>query len=307
MLYQLPVPAVNGEGGSSYQNCASMNNKGLEGILTWRNTVGEFSYQINANITWQKNAITYLPEDLYYTYGLGNMAAGITNVGLPYGGRIGYITDGVFRTDAEVDDYLNAYDVQFGVPGVGRIKYTDVNGDGKITTSDQAYIGSDLPVFQGGLNFSASYKNFDISMFFNGMIRKAYNTSKLYTDFFPLGEGLGNHSTRLLDAMQGYYDYLATGTYTSNYAALTTLNVNNENLASDWYVEDGSFLKLKNLVIGYTIPENVLKTLKLRSARVYLQAQNVFTLTNYSGPDPEALGYPYPFARSYIFGINFGF
>ncbi|NLB18204.1 MAG: TonB-dependent receptor [Syntrophomonadaceae bacterium] len=307
MLYQLPVPAVNGEGGSSYQNCASMNNKGLEGILSWRNTVGDFSYEFSANLTWQKNAITYLPEDLYYTYGLGNMAAGITNVGLPYGGRIGYITDGVFRTQAEVDQYKNMYDVQFGVPGVGRIKYTDVNGDGKITTSDQAFIGSDLPVFQGGLNFSASYKNFDISMFFNGMVRKAYNTSKLYTDFFPLGEGLGNHSKRLLEAMQGYYDYIATGTYTSNYAALTTLNVNNENLSSDWYVEDGSFIKLKNLVIGYTIPENVLKTLKLRSARVYVQAQNVFTITNYTGPDPEALGYPYPFARSYVFGINFGF
>jgi hypothetical protein len=72
-------------------------------------------------------------------------------------------------------------------------------------------------------------------------------------------------------------------------------------------VEDGSFLKLKNLIIGYTIPDHVLKTLKLRSARVYLQAQNVFTLTNYTGPDPEALGYPYPFARSYVFGINFGF
>jgi TonB-linked SusC/RagA family outer membrane protein len=307
MLYQLPVPAVNGEGGSSYQNCASMNNKGIEATLSWRNTIGDFSYEISANAAWQKNAITYLPDDIYYTYGLGNMAAGITNVGLPYGGRIGYITDGVFRTDAEVDEYLNAYDVEFGVPGVGRIKYTDVNGDGKITTSDQAYIGSDLPVFQGGLNFSASYKNFDISMFFTGMVRKAYNTSKLYTDFFPLGEGLGNHSTRLLDAMQGYYDYIATGTYTSNYAALTTLNVNNENLSSDWYVEDGSFLKLKNLIIGYTIPDHVLKTLKLRSARVYLQAQNVFTLTNYTGPDPEALGYPYPFARSYVFGINFGF
>jgi hypothetical protein len=121
--------------------------------LSWRNTIGDFSYEISANAAWQKNAITYLPDDIYYTYGLGNMAAGITNVGLPYGGRIGYITDGVFRTDAEVDEYLNAYDVQFGVPGVGRIKYTDVNGDGKITTSDQAYIGSDLPVFQGGLNY----------------------------------------------------------------------------------------------------------------------------------------------------------
>jgi hypothetical protein len=307
MLYQLPVAAVNGEGGTSYQNCASMNNKGLEGILTWRNTAGDFSYEVSTNLAWQKNAITYLPDEIYYTYGLGNMAAGITNVGLPYGGRIGYITDGVFRTQSEVDEYNAMYDVQFGAPGVGRIKYTDVNGDKKITTSDQAYIGSDLPVIQGGLNFSASYKNFDISTFFNGMVRKAYNTSKLYTDFFPLGEGLGNHSTRLLDAMKGYYDYVSTGTYTSNYAALSTLNVNNEDLSSDWYVDNGSFFKLKNLIIGYSIPENVLKTLKFRSARVYLQAQNVFTLTKYTGPDPEALGYPYPFARNYTIGINLGF
>ena len=307
MLYQLPVAAVNGEGGSSYQNCASMNNKGLEGIVTWRNTVGDFSYEINANAAWQKNAITYLPEEIYYTFGLGNMAAGVTNVGLPYNGYLGYVTDGVFRTQAEVDEYNDKYDVQFGAPGVGRIRYTDVDGDGKITTSDQAYIGSNLPVIQGGINFSASYKNFDISLFFNGMVRKPYNTSKLYTDFFPLGEGLGNHSTRLLDAMQGYYDYVATGTYTSNYAALTTLNTNSENLSSDWYIENGSFLKLKNIVIGYNIPDNALRMLKLSSARVYLQAQNVFTLTKYTGPDPEALSYPYPFARSYTLGVNFGF
>ena len=267
MLYQLPVPAVNGEGGIAYQNCASMNNKGFEGIVTWRSNIGEFKYEINANAAWQKNAITFLPDEIYYTYGLGNKAADITNVGLPYGGRIGYITDGVFTTQNEVDEYISKYDVQFGAPGVGRIKYTDVNKDGKITTSDQAYIGSDLPVIQGGLNFSASYHNFDINMFFNGMVRKAYNTSKLYTDFFPLGEGLGNHSTRLLDAMEGYYNYVKTGTYTSKYAALTTLNVNNENLASDWFVENGSFLKLKNIILGYTIPEILLNKLKFRSTR----------------------------------------
>ena len=307
MLYQLPVAGVNGEGGSSYQNCASMNNKGLEGIVTWRQTVGDFSYEINANAAWQKNAITYLPEEIYYTFGLGNAAAKVTNVGLPFNGFLGYVTAGVFRTQAEVDEYTNKYDVQFGAPGVGRIRYTDVDGDGKITTSDQAYIGSNLPVIQGGINFSASYKNFDISMFFNGMVYKPYNTSKLYTDFFPLGEGLGNHSTRLLDAMQGYNDYVATGTYTSNYAALTTLNTNSENLSSDWYIENGSFLKLKNIIIGYNIHDNALRMLKLRSARVYLQAQNLFTLTKYTGPDPEALSYPYPFARSYTFGINFGF
>jgi TonB-linked SusC/RagA family outer membrane protein len=307
MLYQLPVAGVNGEGGISYQNCASMNNKGLEGIVTWRHKVGDFSYEINANAAWQKNAITYLPEEIYYTFGMGNAAAKVTNVGLPYGGILGYVTDGVFRTQAEVDEYKANYVVSFGAPGVGRIRYTDVNGDGKITTADQAYIGNNLPVIQGGINFSASYKNFDISMFFSGMVYKPYNTSKLYTDFFPLGEGLGNHSTRLLDAMQGYYDYVATGTYTSKYAALTTLNTNSENLSSDWYIENGSFLKLKNIMIGYSIPDNALRMLKLRSARVYLQAQNLFTLTKYTGPDPEALSYPYPFARSYTLGINFGF
>ena len=307
MLYQLPVPAVNGEGGQSYQNCASMNNKGLELVASWRNTVGDFSYEISGNATYSRNKISYLPEDIYYTFGCGNQAANVTNVGLPYGARVGYDTDGVFRTQAEVDEYVGKYDVQFGVPGVGRVKYLDVNGDGVISTADQKYIGSDLPLVQYGLNLSASWKGFDLSLFFNGMVRDAYNTSKLYTDFFPLGEGLGNHSTRLLDATKAYYEFEKTGVYNSKYAAPSTINKNSENLTSDWYVEDGSYLRLKNIVLGYTLPDNLLRTLKLRSARVYIQGQNLLTFTKYTGPDPEALGYPYPFGRNYVLGINFGF
>ena len=307
MLQSLSLPAIYGEGASSYQNCASMNNKGIEVIASWRNTVGDFSYEISGNATLQKNAITYLPEQIYWTFGCGNANANVTNVGLPYGGRVGYVTDGVFHTQKEVDDYNAKYTVTGRAPGVGRIKYVDVNGDNTIDAKDQKYIGSDLPKVQFGLNFNAAWKGFDLSLFFNGMIRDVYNTSKLYTDFFPLGEGLGNHSTRLVEAMNAYYEYEKTGTYNCKYAAPTTINSNNENQTSDWYVENGSYLRLKNIVLGYTLPANVIRSLKLRSARVFLQGQNLLTFTKYTGPDPEATGYPYPFGKNFVLGLNIGF
>ena len=220
------------------------------------------------------------------------MAAGITNVGLPYGAIVGYVVDGLYQTQAEVDEYKNKYDVKFGVPGVGRLRYSDVNGDKVIDTKDQAYIGSNLPKLQYGLTLSATYKSWDLSLFFSGMFRDAYNTSKLYTDFFPLGEGLGNHSTRLLDAMNAFYDYEKTGVYNSRYAAPTTINTNSENLSSDWYMENGSYMKLKNVVLGYTFSDTILQKINARTARVYLQAQYIFTLTKFTGPDPESLGFP---------------
>ena len=307
MLYQLSLPAIYGEGASSYQNCASMNNKGIELVASWRNAVGEFSYEISGNATMQKNAITDLPEEIYWTFGCGNAAAGVTNVGLPYGGRLGYMTDGVFKTQKEVDEYMAKYTVSGRAPAVGRIKYLDVNNDNAINSSDQAYIGCDLPKVQFGLNLSASWKGFDLSVFFNGMVRDVYNTSKLYTDFFPLGEGLGNHSTRLVDAMNAYYEYEKTGVYDCKYAAPTTINKNNENQTSDWYVEDGTYIRMKNIVLGYTLPANLTRAIKLRTARVFLQGQNLLTFTRYTGPDPEATGYPYPFGKNFVLGLNIGF
>ena len=307
MLQSLSRPAIYGEGASSYQNCASMNNKGIEVIASWRNAVGEFTYEISGNATLQKNAITDLPEDIYWTFGCGNANANVTNVGLPYGGRVGYETDGVFHNQKEVEEYMSKYTVTGRAPGVGRIKYVDVNGDNVIDAKDQKYIGSDLPKVQYGLNFNASWKGFDLALFFNGMIRDVYNTSKLYTDFFPLGEGLGNHSTRLVEAMNAYYEYEKTGTYTCKYAAPTTINSNNENQTSDWYVENGSYIRLKNIVLGYTLPANTVRALKLRTARVFIQGQNLLTFTKYTGPDPEATGYPYPFGKNFVLGLNIGF
>lgn len=307
MLYQVPVAAIVGEGGASFQNCASMNNKGFEIVAGWKNVHGDFSYDISANAAAYKNKITYLPEDLYYTYGCGNQAAGISNVGLPYGALVGYVVDGLFRTQAEVDEYKSKYDVKYGTPGIGRLRYADVNNDGIINTSDQAYIGTNNPKLSFGLNFSANYKGWDFSMFFSGMIRDAYNSSKLYTDFFPLGEGLGNHSTRLLDAVKGYEDFIKTGTYTSDYAAVSTIDTNKEGVQNSWYVENGSYIKMKNLVVGYSLPQTALNKIKAKSARVYLQTQNLFTITKYTGPDPESLGYPYPNSFNLVAGLNIGF
>ena len=150
-----------------------------------------------------------------------------------------------------------------------------------------------------------AWKGFDLSMFFNGMIRDAYNNSKYYTDLFQCWTG--NHSTRLLDAMHAYENFEKTGVYNSSVPALTTLNSNNEHEVSEFYIENGSYIKLKSLTLGYTLPKAVLDKMKMRHARIYFQAQNLFTITGYTGADPEGLGYPYPLPRTFSLGLSFGF
>jgi len=304
MLIKRDYIAVIGEGGYYWYNGISMKNKGLETTISWRDHKNGFNYDVALNLSYYKNKISGLPDDIYYTYGGGN-GTDKTIVGQPYGSWMGYKTDGVFKTQAEVDQYKSKYDVQIGAPGVGRIRYLDINGDGKINTADQTWLGSDKPKIIGGLNLSCSYKGFDLSLFFNGMIRDAWNNSKYYTDLFQ--GWTGNHSTRLLSALGAYKTFESTGVYNSDVPALTFDNNNNENRSSDFYVENGSYIKLKTLTLGYTIPNNLMSKLKLRSARVYLQSQNLFTLTNYNGADPEGLGYTYPQPRTYTLGLSLGF
>lgn len=304
MLVERPYIGVIGEGGYYWYNGVSMKNNGFEGTFTWRDHIKDFNYDISLNLSYYKNEVTNLPEDIYYTYGGGN-GLDQTLVGQPYGSWMGYKTNGIFHTQAEVDAYNQQYDVQLGKPGVGRIRYEDVNGDGIINTSDQTWLGSDQPKIIAGLNLGASWKGFDLSLFFNGMIRDAYNNSKFYTDLFQLWTG--NHSTRLLDAMDAWKVYEQTGVYNSEIPALTTVDNNNESRVSEFFIEDGSFVKLKTLTLGYTFPEKVTKKLSLNNVRVYFQAQNLFTLTNYTGADPEGLGYTYPQPTTYTFGLSVGF
>lgn len=304
MLIKRDYIAVIGEGGYYWYNGISMNNKGLETTISWRDEIRDFKYDISLNLSYYKNKVTDLPSDIYYTYGGGN-GTDKTIVGQSFGSWMGYKTDGLFRTQEEVDEYNSKYDVQMGKPGIGRIRYIDVNGDGKINTADQTWLGYDSPKLIGGLNIGASYKGFDISVFLNGMIRDAWNNSKYYTDFFQLWTG--NHSTRLLNALEAWKGYEQTGTYSSDIPALTADNNNNEDRSSDYYIEDGSYIKLKSLTLGYTFPNKLMNKLRVRNARIYLQSQNLFTITKYKGADPEGLGYTYPLPKTYTLGLSFGF
>lgn len=305
MLVEKPYIATIGEGGYCWYNGGSMVNKGVEITAEWRQTLSNgLSYNIGLNVTAMKNEVTDLMDDIYYTWGGGN---GIdkTIVGNSLGSWLVYKTDGIFRTQEEVDAYNAKYKVDFGRPGVGRVRYVDANGDGVINNRDREWVGSDLPKAQFGLNLGANWRGFDLSMFFNSIIRDAWNNSKYYTDFFPLWTG--NHGTQLLDAAKAYENYLQTGYYSSDVPAPTVDNSNSENEGSQYYIEDGSFLRLKTLTLGYTLPKKIQEKLFLKNARIYFQAQNVFTITKYSGADPEGLGYPYALPRQYTFGIQFGF
>ena len=305
MLVEKPYIATIGEGGYCWYNGGSMENKGVEISAEWRQSLNRgFSYTVGVNATVMKNKVTDLMDDIYYTWGGGN-GRDLSIVGQSLGSWMGYKTDGVFRTQAEVDAYKEKYKISFGSPAVGRVRYVDANGDGEISDRDRTWLGCDLPKAQFGINLGANWKGFDLSMFFNSIIRDAWNNSKFYTDFFPLWTG--NHGTQLLDAAKAYDNYLTSGYYASNVPAPTVDNSNSENESSEYYIEDGSFLRLKTLTLGYTLPEKVRAKLRLSNARVYFQAQNVFTVTGYSGADPEGLGYPYALPRQFTFGIQFGF
>lgn len=294
MLIDRPYIAIIGEGGYMAYNGASIKNTGFEGILSWRDQIiKDLNYNITFTASVNKNEITSLPEDIYYTWGGGNgIDKGI--VGQPYGSWMGYKTNGLYRTEEDLEDGID----QPG-KGLGRIRYADINGDKIIDEKDRTWLGSDQPKFIGGLNVALSYKSFDFSFFLNGMVRDAWNDARFYTDFFQLWTG--NHGTRLLDAWDDERNF------NSNIPALTAVNLNDEGRASDYFIEDGSYIKMKNIQLGYTLPKNISERLSMRNFRVYLQAQNLFTITNYTGADPEGLGYPYPLPRTYTVGLNFGF
>ena len=307
MLWNATVAGVQGEGASSYINAASMNNKGVELLISWHDEINrDWSYGITFNTSIYRNKITSIPEEQYYTYGCGN-GKDITNVGLPINSWLGYKTDGYFRTQAEVDEYLATYTDKLGKADIGRIRFVDTNGDKVIDASDRIVLGHSNPMMEAGLNLQLSYKQFDLSMFFNGMVRQSNNANKYMTDLFQCWNG--NHSTRLVQALNDWKEYEKTGVYNSKYPALTVEDTNKENSQtrlSDWYIEDGSFIRLKTMSLGYTLPRNFLNKVGLRSGRVFLQGTNLLTFTKFTGADPEQAANAYPVARNITLGISIG-
>lgn len=317
MLYPDVVPATMGAADRPDINIGEMQNRGIDVMLTYRGNTGtDLFYSITGNFTHYKNEVIALnddPNEFQYGFtGRGDPAT-ITRAGLPISSFYGYVVDGIFNTQQEVDAHPSFNPSEAGVDGYsapGMFKFKDVNGDGVITSEDRTIIGNPHPDFEYGLNFDIEYKTWDLSLFFKG----------------SYGNDIYNHAMR--GVMFNRYDgnFLKKRLYESwspeRYAAgekitvpITTNNDAVLQLPSTFYVEDGSYFKLKNLQLGYTLPSQLLSGSGLQNLRVFVQGTNLFTITNYSGLDPElstgndlSLGVDtsvYPTARILSLGVNF--
>ena len=291
--------AAMGEGSGQWTNAGEMLNHGLELNLGYRHTTESgFLYDINANISTYRNKITKLPATVAAngTFG-GNGVKSV--IGHANGSQVGYIADGIFRSQEEIDNHA----VQEGA-GLGRIRWRDINHDGIITEADQDWIFDPTPDFTYGLNIYLQYKGFDLTMFWQGVQGvQIISDLKKETDLWSgLNIGFLNKGTRLLNAWTPQNN-------DSNIPALSRSDINNEKRVSTYFMEDGSFLKLRNIQIGYNLPEKVVSKMKMSSFRMYLSAQNALTFksADFTGVDPENPNYGYPIPLNLTFGINIGF
>jgi hypothetical protein len=259
-----------------YTNLGSMKSSGFDLSINYTDvTSGGLTYSIAANATKATNEVTELISDFYSGYSdrIGSMTR--TSVGEPISYFYGRNVLGIFQTQAEVD----AHATQDGA-GVGRFKYEDVNNDGVINDNDRTKIGDPHPDLIFGINVNLAYKNWDMSMFWNGTLgNDIFDYTALYYEtpyFFN-----GNRSTRVLDS----WSPSNTG---AELPALSETILNNEfTSANSFFVRDGSYLRLRSLQIGYTLPDSIISQLGISSARVYYSGTNLLTLTDFTGLDPE--------------------
>lgn len=309
ILLNAPIPWTAGNaGGDPLVNIGSLQNKGFDFGITYRNRMGEFTYNVNANLSTVASKVLQLTNDDAPLYGANTK----TEVGQPIGQFFLLQTDGIFQNQQEID----ASAQKDAKPGDQR--YKDINGrnplgkltgapDGKIDADDRMYSGSPWPDFTYGANLEVGYKEFDFSMFWNGVQGGTlYNQQNVWlsntADLGNYKAGLTpwtpeNRSTTVPRAVHG-----AAGVVRGD---------------TDRWVEDGSFLRLGNVQLGYTIPKNVLDKLKMNRVRLYVSGQNLVTFTSYSGLDPDikgggilSRGYDngsYPNVKSWIAGIQVGF
>ncbi len=286
-----------GEGGASWLNGPSLRNWGMEFALGWRGTT-EFGlrYNVNGNLDFFRQRVTYLPETTTGSY-VHTAKENLVEAKRPYGSIVGYVVDGLFQNREEVlaSGQENAR--------VGGLKYADLDGNGVINEQDQTWIFNPVPNFSWGLNFELGYKGFDFSMFWQGVAGKdVYNDQKFQTDFYSITDAGSNKGSRMLDAW-------TTANTGSSIPALTTNNVGNENRTSTYFVENGSYAKLRQVQIGYSLPESLLKHVNMSSARFYISGHNLLTLksNNLTCSDPENPNWAYPNSTSFSFGLQLGF
>ncbi len=303
MLAVVPLPGVVGFLPSA-TNVASARNSGFEFMVNHRNQKGLVEYEIGGNISFIRNEVTDLgeggqPISTGSVFGIGDLVA-YTEIGQPIAYFYGYETAGIFQTDEEAAAYEALPNAQ-----AGDVIFVDQNDDGVIDSDDKTMIGNPHPDFTYGFNASVNYKSFDFSLFLqgtygneilNGVFRYDLNTTNLPVEALERWTG------------EGTSDW---------YPRISHSDPNQNNRISDRFVEDGSFLRVKNVQLGYTLPESVMQRLQIGKCRVYVAASNLFTFTKYSGLDPEVgtrgtleIGIDrgfYPAARSFMAGVNVNF
>lgn len=299
ILVNMPGIAVMGEGSSQWINAGEMENRGFEFNIGYRNqTHFGLKYDVTANISSYRNKITALPTTVAAngTFG-GNGVKSV--IGHPMGAQVGYVADGIFKSQEEIDNHAT----QEGA-GLGRIRWKDLTGDGKITEADQTWIYNPVPDFTYGFNIYLEYKNFDFTAFFQGVQGvDIISDLKKETDIWAgLNIGFLNKGKRLLDA------WSATNP-DSNVPALSLSDNNNEKRVSSYWVENGSYLKLRTIQFGYNFPQTVASKLAMQRLRMYVSAQNLFTIksSSFTGVDPENPNYGYPIPLNITFGLNVTF
>lgn len=287
-----------GEGGASWLNGPSLRNTGMEFIIGWRdNLTCGLTYKAGLNLDFFRNHVTYLPATTTGSYA-HTTTENLVQSKQPYGSIVGYVFDGLFQNEGEVaaSGQDNAR--------VGGMKYADLNHDGRITPDDQTWIFNPVPDLSFGLNIELNYRDFDFQMFWQGVLgQDVYNNQKFQNDFWSVTDAGSNKGVRVLDA---WLPKVNTG---STIPMLTTNNTGDEGRTSSYFVENGSYAKLRTLQVGYTLPAKLLSKLRMTKARVYVSGQNLATIKSKSitCSDPENANWAYPIPTSFSFGIQLDF
>lgn len=306
MLMDQPIPAYVGKG-SPIANAGDMENSGLEFEITYRNNIGDFNYFINANASYIQNKLIKLGnesgESIYQSAGasgLGSYVKGKNGDVFPY--FYGFKTNGILQNQAEADAYNTLYGKN---AKPGDVRFVDIDGSDTIDDDDRTKIGKGMPDWTFGLTLGGEWKGFDVNIFFQGIQGNDIFDFSMRGDIPAM-----NRPAWILERW--------TGEGTSNkLPRMTNQNPNGNWASSDLYIKDGSYIRLKNLQLGYTLPLEITKSVSIQKFRVYVAAENLFTLTKYNGFDPEIAsgGYTtigidrgiYPQARTISLGANITF
>ncbi|MDX1684872.1 MAG: TonB-dependent receptor [Saprospiraceae bacterium] len=280
LLMSQIIPGYIGATNNPTSNLGEISNKGVEASITYRANIGQVRLSTTLNYTHFRNNVEEVAGDAGFIQGwnwpVRNTAITRMSEGQPVGHFVGLKTDGIFRDQSEIFSHINSQgELLQPRAKPGDLRFVDVNGDGVIDTDDFTNIGSPWPDHVLGLQASLSYKGFDISMIFSSQIGH-----DIYRTYERSDVSYTNYQTF-------WKDRWTEDNVNAELPRLVSTDPNGNQRPSDFYVEDGSFLRLKNLQMGYSLPSDLLDRFNIKGLRIYITAQNVFTVTEYRGFDPE--------------------